>query len=209
MDLSIIAVTYGHGSNLNRFIKCCLDQDLQDWELLVMHDGSSNDSDEFTRNSAIESRNICESYNDPRIKYYESETRLNCFGHQNRAWGLSLAQGKYINFNNADNEFTKDAFSKLVKYAIEFDRDVALADLKHSYFPNIPVFKTHFAINYCDMCNFVIKADIAKEVGFIPKGSQWDRVADFAADGHFIEKVKKYYPKLKVLKIDENLFTHN
>jgi hypothetical protein len=142
------------------------------------------------------------------IRYYESEERLDCWGHQNRAFGLEKALGGFVSFQNADNEVLPGAFKEMLSKAKETSSDVILSDLKHSYFSYM-VLVSHFAINYCDMCNFIIRADLAREAGFFPKGDKWDKTTDFAADGHFIERVKTTKKDLLVTKIPKVFFIHH
>jgi glycosyltransferase involved in cell wall biosynthesis len=71
-------------------IQGILSQSLADLELIIINDGSPDRSAE-----------IIHSFQDPRIRYVENEKNLGVVETRNK--GISLARGKYISFNDADD----------------------------------------------------------------------------------------------------------
>ena len=86
---SIIIPTYNREHFLNKTIKSFLDQTFTDFELLVVDDGGNDNS-----------REVTESFNDNRVKYYWKEN-----GERGAArnYGAALAKGKYLNFFDSDD----------------------------------------------------------------------------------------------------------
>lgn len=117
--VSIIVPTY----NSEFFIKECIDnvttQSLEDWELLLINDGSTDLSGK-----------ICEEYadKDKRIRViHKSNTGVS----DTRNRGLDIAQGKYIIFLDADDYwYDHTALEKLVETAEECNLDIVRGEYK-------------------------------------------------------------------------------
>ena len=89
--VSVIIPTFNCGRFLTVAIQSVLDQTYQDWELIVVDDGSVDDT-----------REVVAAFQDPRIRYVYQENRgapaaLNA--------GVLLASGEYIAFLGADDRF--------------------------------------------------------------------------------------------------------
>lgn len=103
--ISVIIPSYNHSRYINRCIDSVLFQTYKDWELIVIDDGSTDQSNDFIS-----------SYNDERIKHLKQENRG---AHNAINRGLSLATGEYLAILNSDDEFHPkrlerclDAFAK-------------------------------------------------------------------------------------------------
>lgn len=88
---SIIIPTYNRAHTIRRPINSILAQTFTDWELIIVDDGSTDDTQE-----------IVESYKDPRIRYVwqENQERSAARNH-----GISLAKGAWICFQDSDDEY--------------------------------------------------------------------------------------------------------
>jgi glycosyltransferase involved in cell wall biosynthesis len=91
---SIILPTYNRASFLSRSIGSVLRQDFQDWELLIIDDGSTDHTKE-----------IVNSFNDQRIKYIYQENSERSAARNN---GIKLATGEWICFLDSDDEYLQD-----------------------------------------------------------------------------------------------------
>lgn len=116
--VSIVVPTY----NVEKYIKVCVDsllsQTLQDMEIILVDDGSTDSSGK-----------ICDTYAvmDQRIKVI----------HQNnkglglsRNSGLSLATGEYVGFVDSDDYVSKEMFETLYENATKYDADVSYCTYK-------------------------------------------------------------------------------
>lgn len=101
--ISIIVPIYNAESTLNRCIDSIINQSFDDWELLLIDDGSKDQSGK-----------ICDEYatKDSRIKVFHKE---NGGVSSARNLGLDNALGKWITFIDSDDKIFDDIFS-LLKY---------------------------------------------------------------------------------------------
>lgn len=91
MEISIIMPVYNEKSFLSHSIESVLNQTFQDWELIIVDDGSSKDIYANCESYLKQDRRICFH----RQKHAGQATARN--------YGLSLAKGKYIAFLDADD----------------------------------------------------------------------------------------------------------
>lgn len=99
--VSIIMPAYNAQAYIGVAIQSVLDQDFQDWELLVIDDGSTDNT-----------RAEIDRYRDSRIHVTQS-------GHLGspakvRNLGLKIARGRYVTFLDADDLYLPGALSKRV-----------------------------------------------------------------------------------------------
>jgi glycosyltransferase involved in cell wall biosynthesis len=88
--ISIVLPAYNCSWYLAQTIDSLLAQTCANFELLIINDGSSDDTEE-----------IIQSYADPRIQYIKNETNKGLIYTLNR--GIGLAQGSYIARMDADD----------------------------------------------------------------------------------------------------------
>ncbi|MEL7221748.1 MAG: glycosyltransferase family 2 protein, partial [Bacteroidota bacterium] len=103
---SIIIPTYNRAAYLPHAIKSVMDQVFADWELLIVDDGSTDDT-----------RKVVQPFlSDERIRYHWQENReLN--GARNT--GVRLARGRYIAFLDDDDQYLVNHLSVLANYLKE------------------------------------------------------------------------------------------
>ncbi len=88
---SIIIPTYNRASTIARAISSVINQSFGNWELIVIDDGSNDDTKE-----------IVEKFNDVRIRYFWQENQERSAA---RNYGISLAKGEWICFLDSDDEY--------------------------------------------------------------------------------------------------------
>ena len=88
--VSIIIPTYNRAEDLKRALKSVFDQTFRDYEVLVMDDGSIDNT-----------REVVEKIKDARLRYERDENFGGPAVPRNR--GLRLALGKYIAFLDSDD----------------------------------------------------------------------------------------------------------
>lgn len=99
--ISVITPFYNRGNLLPRMIESVLAQSFNQWELILMDDGSIDNS-----------RDIIKKYQDPRIRYFYTE---NSGASDKRNQGALKAQGKYIIFLDSDDEVKPLWLEKLLE----------------------------------------------------------------------------------------------
>ena len=112
--ISVIIPVYNAASFVGRCIKSVLSQTYCDWQMILVDDGSKDNSLE-----------ICQ-------KYAASDSRLQIIHQENagagaaRNAGLAKAVGKYIVFIDSDDYVDKEYFSLLANH----DEDVVFIDVE-------------------------------------------------------------------------------
>lgn len=105
--LSIIIPCYNSQSTLDDTLESVLNQDFQDWEAIIVNDGSSDSTEEIALKWLAK---------DKRFKYYAKPNEGLC---KTRNYGISKSKGIYILPLDSDNlimnDFTKDAINILDK----------------------------------------------------------------------------------------------
>lgn len=100
MKVSVIIPAYNHEEYIGIAIESVLYQTFQDFELIIINDGSTDNTDQVIR-----------KYSDPRISYVPQE---NQGAHNAINKGISLARGEYISILNSDDVYHAERLGKCV-----------------------------------------------------------------------------------------------
>src|SRR4030042_3503317 len=92
--ISVVIPAYNHQKYVGEAIQSVLDQTFQDFELIIINDGSTD----HTEAEILK-------FKDERIRYYSQENR-GLSAPLNR--GIELARGEYFNFLPSDDAFFPD-----------------------------------------------------------------------------------------------------
>jgi glycosyltransferase involved in cell wall biosynthesis len=101
-EVSIVIPTYNRASFLKRSIGSVLIQTFNDFEVIVVDDASEDNTEE-----------IVNSFYDTRIRYIRHNTNLG--GSVARNTGISVARGRYIAFQDSDDEWLIEKLDKQVR----------------------------------------------------------------------------------------------
>lgn len=114
--VSIIVPVYNVKDYLNRCIDSIINQEYKNFELLLIDDGSTDESGE-----------ICDSYaeKDARVKVFH---RDNSGVSASRNFALDHASGEYIQFADSDDWITPETTKLFVRTALEYDCDLVISD---------------------------------------------------------------------------------
>ena len=93
---SIVMATYNRVRILPRSIDSVLHQTYQNFELIIVDDGSSDNTED-----------VCRSYTDRRIIYHRLSQNEGALAARNR--GIDLAKGHYLTFLDDDDELSPEA----------------------------------------------------------------------------------------------------
>jgi len=97
--VSVILPTYNRAHLIGRAIQSVLSQTYQDFELIIVDDGSTDNTKE-----------IVKSFNNVRIKYIKHAK--NKGGSAARNTGIRAARGEYIAFQDSDDEWLPEKLEK-------------------------------------------------------------------------------------------------
>lgn len=99
--LSIIIPVYNKGKYLNKCLRSIAEQNFTDWEVVLVDDGSSDNSPD-----------ICDKWAKKDSRFLVIH-KTNGGASSARNAGLELASGKYIQFTDADDWWEADSFNFL------------------------------------------------------------------------------------------------
>ena len=122
MKLSIIVPVY----NTKDYLKKCLDslvnQTLDDYEIIVVNDGSPDDSQKIIDEYVSKYPGVIKSY-----------VKENGGLSDARNYGLKFAKGDYIGFVDSDDYVEENMFELLYNKAIEKSFDITVCDVNYIY----------------------------------------------------------------------------
>lgn len=118
MKVSIITPSYNSALYIKNTIASVQAQTLRDWEMIIVDDGSIDNSADIIRDIAI---------NDSRIKLIQKE---NGGSASARNVGLKQAKGDYIQFLDADDTIAYDKLERQVELMDQKGLDVTYTDYK-------------------------------------------------------------------------------
>ena len=178
--VSVIIPSYNREHLVGRAIKSVLDQTYQDFELIVIDDASTDNTEE-----------VVKSFNDERIKYLKHDE--NKGGAAARNTGIKVARGEYIAFQDSDDEWLPVKLEKQMKVFEAASPEVGVVytgfwrieSNKKIYIPSEKVARKEGNIhaellrgNFVDTPTAVVKKDCFAKVGIfderLPRRQDWE-----------------------------------
>ena len=117
-QLSIVVPIYNKGQFIDSCIKSIIQQTFTDFELILINDGSTDDSGE-----------VCNTWSlkDARIKVIH---QANAGVSAARNKGLELASGQYVGFADGDDTLEPDMYEMLLSNAKTYNADISICGVK-------------------------------------------------------------------------------
>lgn len=106
--VSVIMPAYNAEKTIETAIESVVHQTEKDWELIVVDDGSTDNT-----------KKIIEKYTDERIKYVYNNLEKGVSNSRNL--GISKARGEWIAFLDSDDMWKPEKLAKQIKYARLYD----------------------------------------------------------------------------------------
>ena len=106
--VSVVIPTYNYAGFLDETIQSVLSQTYTDYELIIVDNHSTDNTEEVVK----------KYLHDSRIKFYRNPSNLGLVGNWNRC--LELASGEYIKFLCADDKFHPRILEKYVPIMDQF-----------------------------------------------------------------------------------------
>jgi glycosyltransferase involved in cell wall biosynthesis len=111
--VSVIIPTYNRAHLVGRAIQSAFNQTCQDFEVIVVDDGSTDNTGE-----------VVKSFNDPRIHYIRHSENRGVATARNT--GIDAAHGEYIAFLDSDDEWLPEKLQHQLDIFREADEEVGL-----------------------------------------------------------------------------------
>lgn len=195
-DVSIIVPIYNVEKYLSRCVESLLNQTLENIQIILVNDGSTDNSGEIAK--------VYAEKNPDKILYLEKE---NGGLSDARNYGMPFATGKYIAFLDSDDYIEKNAYEEMYNKACEGNYDYVECDFIWEY-PNKR--KIDKIVNYRNKkemltnvrvvaWNKLIKREIIEKNKLqFPKGLRYEDV----------EFTYKLIPHLKSMEYVDKAFVH-
>ena len=103
--VSVIIPSYNRANLIERSVRSVLNQTYKNIEVIVIDDGSKDNTEE-----------IVKAINDERLRYYKQENGGAAKARNN---GVSLATGEYIAFHDSDDVWREDKLMKQMSFLKE------------------------------------------------------------------------------------------
>ncbi|MHA1357606.1 MAG: glycosyltransferase [Candidatus Helarchaeota archaeon] len=176
--VSVIIPTYNRRELLSRAIKSVLRQSYQEFELIIVDDGSSDGTQE-----------VIQQFSDPRIKYMKLEENQGQPAALNR--GIRASQGTYVAFLDDDDELLSSMLEsgvKIINQASEntgfvVGRGLKVRQGKVTFFNEKEVDRKNLfkaQLQYCavPLAGAIIKRSCFEKVGYLNEklilGNDWE-----------------------------------
>lgn len=118
--ISILLPVYNAEESLSETLQSILNQSYQQWELVIINDGSTDRSE-----------TIIQSYTDSRIRYYKNDSNLGLIATLNK--GLTLVKGKYVARMDSDDIMAPERLQTEINF-LEGHPEIALCGSDHIVF---------------------------------------------------------------------------
>lgn len=198
--LSIIVPVYNTENYFDNCIQSILSQSFEDFELILVNDGS-------TDGSGLK----CDKYAkfDKRVRVFH---QINKGVSSARNQGIAEAKGQYIGFVDSDDVIDSDMYETLINNALENRADISICNMRDIRFDKKPKsFKTYLktGVYYKDeaislmlkdrfnsgVCNKIFISDIAKSLRFegkVNEDAYYNFLAFLKADVSVFQDIAKY-----------------
>ena len=113
--VSIIIPTYNRAHLIGETLDSILAQTYQNWECIIVDDGSSDNTDEVVGEYTKK---------DTRFKYYHRTNEHLPGGNGARNYGFKMSEGEYVNWLDSDDLFSENKIDEQVKLINEAKPDV-------------------------------------------------------------------------------------
>jgi glycosyltransferase involved in cell wall biosynthesis len=113
---SVVIPLYNRADIVAQTIRSVLDQDFQDFEIIVVDDGSKDDPEP-----------VVAAFGDPRIRYLR---QANAGGGAARKRGIEAARGRYVAFLDSDDQFLPGKLSIMAAALPHDERTVLYSQMK-------------------------------------------------------------------------------
>lgn len=195
-EITIIVVAYKRYKAIHTVVWSFLNQTLDNWKMVIIHDGS----DERMRE---ELRPYLEKYD--HIEYRETKRRYNNWGHSLRAIALNDVDTRFVMFTNDDNYYVPVFLERMfqeIRPKGKEERNFVFCDMVHSHL-RYQVLSTALYSGTIDIGCFIVRTQYAQQVGF--RKFTFDADAQFVGD-YLEQRVGR---DMQLGKVEQVLFVHN
>ena len=198
MNISVILPVFNGERYLESAIRSILYQSFEEFELIIVDDGSTDNSESIVKELML---------NDDRIKYLKNKKNLGLPKSLN--YGIRKSKGQFITWTSHDNIFYKHALNVLYRSLITHGADFVYADCdvidefrsKVGFLKSKPIEHLFFG-NVVHAC-FLYKRAIHEQIGF------YDENLTLIEDYDFWLRCAQHFKMVNIEKILYQYRFHN
>lgn len=184
---SVIMPSYNTSRYISESIKSVIAQTYQNWELLIVDDCSTDNSDQV----------IAPYLTDSRIRFFKNEKNMGAAVSRNKA--LREAKGKWIAFLDSDDIWASEKLEKQITFMEKHNYSFTFTDyricLNGKWLPYIntgpSIVTKRKMYNYCYFSTITVMYDM-EEIGLIQISELLKKNNDYAMWLQVIEKTNAY-----------------
>ena len=184
--VSVIIPTYNRANLINRSVSSVLNQTFKDFEVIVVDDGSIDNTE-----------NVVKNFNDSRIKYIKGEKNVGAAAARNI--GIKVAKGKFIAFQDSDDEWLPEKLEEQIKIFKKVSLRIGIVyvgrwqikEEKKMYIPfervnqkEGNIYKELLKSNFIGTPTILVKKECFEKVGMfnenLPRFQDWELVLRLA-----------------------------
>ena len=207
--VSIIIPTYNRARTIVRSVNSILSQTFQNFELIIVDDCSTDNTKDILE----------KTFNDSRIIYYKLKNNSGACAARNK--GIELAKGKYIAFQDSDDEWLCEKLEKQIQIldnSIDcqaiFCQFIRINNTNISIMPSNSFNKNNinsviFEENFLSTQTLLVKKEVFKKIGIfdisLPRFQDWELAI------RLITKCKVFYQEepLVIMYIQNDSISKN
>ncbi len=186
--VSVVVPTYNRGDVLSRAIDSVLDQTFQDFEIVVVDDGSTDDTAQ-----------VVTTYDDERVRYVAHDDNQGQNAARNT--GIGMAEGRYVSYLDSDDELLPTHLERVVTVLEslpgefggvivgaedESDGDLRTREVYEGEVVREDLLSGHMYEGIGGLSTLTFKADVIDDVGLhdptITKCTDWDFYVQLASE---------------------------
>ncbi|MFU8928260.1 glycosyltransferase family 2 protein, partial [Acinetobacter puyangensis] len=192
--ISVVIPTYNRAHLIRESLQSVLDQTLQPYEIIVVDDFSTDDTEE-----------VVNSLNSPLIKYVKNQRKKGANGARNT--GILMAQGEFIAFHDSDDIWLPEKLELQKNIFKDTDIDLCFCSMlsDNEKIPNLHIENEMFEklkkSNFISTQTIMIKNELINDYLFdenLNRFQDWDVVLRLAQD-------KKNIFHLDVILVSQNV----
>ncbi len=182
--VSIVLPTYNRAGYLTRSIKSVLTQTINSWELIIIDDGSNDNSFEIIKNNFLP---------EERIKYHKQSHKGISESLNN---GIRFSKGKFITFLGSDDKY----LPQHLELRVEFLKKNPKTDLIHG---GLKIVGNPYVPDKNDLTKTIHLENCAVGGTFFGKKEVFEKLGGFknipySEDSEFLERASKHFNISKV-----------
>lgn len=200
VPVTVLMPVYNASTHLREAIDSILNQTFKNFELLIINDGSTDNSEQ-----------IIQSYNDSRIRYVKNETNIRLIATLNK--GIEMANGRYIVRMDADDISEPDRIQVQYDY-MEQNPGVAICGSWFKMFGDrneiVKYVDGHYPImaKMLYQCHFCHPSVILRKEALLTFDVRFDPFFIHAEDYDFFTRIGERYKLANIQKVLVHYRTH-